>query len=265
MAKRASRRPLYDLIASGQPRGLEERRRHVPPSADDAPREGGWRPLGRIVRMPSGYIFLACGGVLLLLVLAYVLGYARAEQKHDDAVDEQIRDSVARLELRTDPPEDPLSGGEGRSSRPTGDTNPPVRDPGRTGLNSPDNSETGPTTPNNGGQYDDQADRTRMEADWGPIESDPRIQGRQYRVVATTRREGALRLAEFLRSQGLEAYAIGNDNPLLRVIVLPGFQNPRSTDPAVVRLMQSIERAGEIWKSRHPGESDLKDSYWSLF
>jgi hypothetical protein len=217
-----------------------------------------------VVRIPSGYIFLACAGVLLAVVIAYAFGYATAQRQHQQAIDEEIRDSVARLGLGTDAPEDPLATGERQFT--------PVSPGGATeDQTQPDprnNGEISPISPADGAAPTPTIDRPAADnprEDWGPIESDPRIQGHQYRVVATTRREGALRLAEFLRGRGLEAYVIGDDNPLLRVIVLPGFRDPRSSDPAVVRLIESIERAGEAWKALHSGESDLKDSYWSLY
>jgi hypothetical protein len=97
---------------------------------------------------------------------------------------------------------------------------------------------------------------------WGPIESDPRQADLHYFVLAETRPEGAVRLAEFCRERGLEAYVIRRNNSRFRrVIALPGLESRSTESPAYRGLSQEVLRVGLEWKSRYPGESDLSDSY----
>ena len=102
---------------------------------------------------------------------------------------------------------------------------------------------------------------------WGAIDSDPRQAGFYYFcLVTTTDRPAALRLAEFCRDSGLEAYVIARHNRRnVRVIVLPGFQTQHATDPAVVTIRARILDVGRKWKSLHSGHRDLRDSYLELY
>ncbi len=90
---------------------------------------------------------------------------------------------------------------------------------------------------------------------------DPRERGLYYFVLAETRPDGALRLAEYCRGEGLEAWVIPRDNGgLARVIVLPGLETASRSHPAARELDDRIGRIGRQWKSVG-GHSSLEDRY----
>jgi hypothetical protein len=233
MAKRPFRTPLYELITS----------RRDPGEAPDKPPPQGplWVTAGRTIRLPVGYVLLAGAATLLLLVGAYMFGHWRGAEAQRAAFDRTLLEAGS-MPIARDPMQQ--GGDPATIDDATGELAPP--------------EGTGDSSEGEGGVPGEAA------AAWGPVESDPRRAGRLYLVLAETRREGALRLAEYCRTNGLEAYVVGGDNgPRRRVILLPGFAT--RSDPELRSLMERVDQVGRAWKAEHRGESDLSDKYPHLY
>ena len=102
-------------------------------------------------------------------------------------------------------------------------------------------------------------------AGWGPIESDPRVSGKNYFTLIQTTKDGALQLASFCRQKGLEAYVIsGNNTRLYLVIALPGSVD--RNDAVAIKTRSKILAIGQDWTNTNAGRgSDLQDSYQMLY
>jgi hypothetical protein len=246
MAKRFPRTPLYEVLARHRERASRPAEGAAPPRDERASEHPS---TARTIRVPLGYVFLAAAGVIILIAVAYMIGHERGEQVARAVFEQEILDATRMAN----------SGSV-------------VRDPLAEGSEPMEGDEA--TVPGGGEPAESPAaDEVAAPADgargWGPINSDPRQPGLNYRVLATTRPDGARRLAAYCRENGLEAYVVGDDNSRLRqVIVLPGFERlptPSNPNPLAERLVRTVERIGERWKAEHRGESDLKDAYWDLY
>lgn len=297
MSRRPGRMPLYEAMQTGAARGMRR-------LSGDAPREAAAEPgsgFSGVMRVPAGIVMIAAGGVLLLLIAVYVIGYTRAESRIQDDSDETLL-AEARNLWDPDAPvpagigvgidEVDQPGGGTATRRPgageNGDGDPVAGDGGSAGAASGRDARdpadaladrgTGggaPPNPDGAGRAAEASENDDAEgaealfgnrSDWGRIQSDPRRAGFYYWIVAETTRTGAVRLCEFLRSRGLEAYAVPGNNAFLRVAVLPGQRqrrDPRNPDPDADRLEEAIERAGRAWRQAG-GTSDLGDKYQSL-
>jgi hypothetical protein len=90
----------------------------------------------------------------------------------------------------------------------------------------------------------------------GPIESNPRKPGENYFVLVQTSRTNAIRVAEFCRKNGLEAYVDRVNNADFRVFVLPGYTAEEMASPAVAELERRIEAVKKAW-NESVGRNDL--------
>jgi len=186
-------------------------------------------------------------GIVVLAVAAYAVGYWRAQQVQRSAFDQQVRENTAlEGERMRDPAVAP----------PLGSPAPIIPRPASSGAEG-----TGTGGGRTGPPPTEKSEAPRM----GPIESDPREIGLHYITVATPPRDGAIKLAEFCRTEGLEAYVVaGHNAQSRRVILLPGFRSNVRTDPEIRSVLVELERVGRLWKSTHRGQSDLSDNYLSL-
>ena len=248
MSKRGPGPTLYDLI------------QNTPRSGSDEDGRGGRAPAPVSTGPPSpeGASFLQPGrqitvpvGVVLVVIAVFIGGvigaYALGHLKGDEAARAEFE--TARAEesnkLLNERAVDPLG------QRPMG--NAPVQDL--------DGGSGGVPDAGSGAGSDAETGRSEPSS-WGRIDAPALQVGLTYFVVAETRSEGARRLAEFLRSEGLEAYVILGNNARSRdrVVVFPGMEDPRAS---TVRadLERAIQMAGQKWKAANRGESDLSDFY----
>lgn len=262
MAKRSGQPALYEMMRGRGPLtvGPDAPRERTPPIAepedeievmrDDASpspaldRLVGLLKPGRTVRLPVGYLLLACGGLLLILIVAYVIGVTagkslqRAEfhAKFGEGFDLSPRPPAVNDPLTLQP----LDATDGAANNPEGG----VLSGGGARAASPDS-----------------ASGARSPADWGPVvpSADPRRKGWNYFIAAETTPAGAKRLAEFCRSHGLETYAVPYKNAS-RVIVFPGFQGPRDA-PAVKALEERMHQVGDLYKAANRHETNMRDAY----
>lgn len=261
MSKRSGQPALYEMMRS---RGLastaqagtrerssdsdvEERDEAIEIMRDEAPESSpiverlmGLLSPGRTVRMPIGYMLLACAGILLLLVGVYIIGVNAGKAIQRDRL-------AANFDI---------------SPRPSGVNDPLTLEPRTSG--SPGNPSNGGVLGGGGGgaaPKDNVAASGRPQSQWGPVvpTSDPRQKGWNYFIAAETTATGAKRLAEFCRVNGLETYVVAGKNGS-RVIVFPGFQGPRSA-PEVMALEDRIHQVGDKYKAANRYETNMHDAY----
>ncbi len=245
--KRTSAPALYELIRAPQeePKPPPSRRPPRPPDPPARPSSSravlAWLGSGRSLRVPVGYMLLAGGAVLGLLVAVYALGYARAERV---GIARGSWEALSPSEETRRPGPEVKPSGESRTR-----AEPTAPPPGRQGaLASPE------------------PHRQSAPAAAQPVFSDPRKPGLMYFVIAYTNVAGCERLARFCRQEGLEAYVVGEDSDKLRnVIVLPGFDPSARSGREGKDLEARIHEVGRRWKNVERGASDLSDAYPVLF
>ncbi len=92
--------------------------------------------------------------------------------------------------------------------------------------------------------------------------ADPRFPGLNYFVLAQVEPERAPKMVQFLREEGLEAYAQKWDNGrFLQVFVLPGFAGGDLKSAEAEMLKKGILAAGRRWKSLASGNEDFRSHY----
>lgn len=244
MARKPRRPALYELIH--QKLGLvvssPSRRTDV---YDGPPAESSesWLSPGRSVRIPVGFLFLAGAGVIAVGIISFMIGHRAGGR----AMEAQYADRFGGMPMMT-PVRDPLTEGADQEE-PGGYADGDLRST----VERAEEAATVPVT-------EPPAPVVIDQRQWGPVESDPRQEDLHYFILATTRTEGARRLAEFCRVNGLEAYVVPSNNSRLRcVTVLPGFET--KSGPQVRRMREQIHRIGAMWKARYPVESDLRDAF----
>jgi hypothetical protein len=196
------------MVAKGSQPALYEKMRNrpavlaPPPAIVDVgppltPRDlttGGWLKPGRVIRLPVGYVLVAGTLTLVLLVSAYTIGYRSGQRLERHRYEQAVGSSVAGVADQDLTTLDPLAASPSASGR---------------GLLSSSTPANSPSTV-----------KPTPRANWGDIESDPRKKGFYYYVLATTKPDGARRLANFCRNNGLETYVVPCDNkPSFRWVV----------------------------------------------
>jgi hypothetical protein len=203
---------LYELMRGRRPEtGPAE-----PPPPETA--DWGWLKPGRTVRLPIGYLLLAAAVVLVAVVAAFTVGYGRGQARTRSELEQQW-----------------LATNQQTLAVPPAETLPAP--PSRTPVVLPAPADATETT------------AARQTPEWGPIHSDPREAGKNYFVLIHTRRESAMRLAQFCRDHGVEAYVIRAKNVSLhKVVALPGYGKGERTADFVRALERQIEEVARKWK-----------------
>jgi hypothetical protein len=247
MARRSGQPALYEMMRS--PRGAggptsDPAPMHMPPPSADVGEEPGSSPVlmslarlltpGQTIRMPVGYLMLAIAMGIVLLLAAYLIGNSRGKAVAEQNFAQKLSSTPTRSGAVNDPlsqPADLTAGSALLSSA------------------QPDDSAASSERPGGG---------VRPAAQWGPIEpkTDPRVKGWKYYVLAQTSPQGAVRLAEFCRANGLETYVVRGKNGLHWVVAFPGFQGS-SAAPEPAALLERIEAIGVKYKAHTKGRTNL--------
>lgn len=252
MSKKTAQPALYEKMRNRpDPVAPVKVDREPPPASDDRPGFGQFLNPGQAIRLPVGYLFLGMGILIALISVAYIAGSSRGK-----ALEEQRRlQSEAPLEAINDPLMQGLEA-------------PPATTTGK-GMLGSGNSPRGANQPSGSGGAKP-AVSGLTPGPMGPIapapDKDPRKKGLNYFILATTSKEGAVQLAEFCRSNGLETYVISRKNDRksdagCRVVAFPGFDGKSRSSPEVKALEQRIHAIGDKWKSTQRGRTDLHDAY----
>lgn len=95
--------------------------------------------------------------------------------------------------------------------------------------------------------------------------ADPRQPGLNYFILATVADPSARAIADYCRSQGLDARVVKMDNGRFsEVIVLPGFPASERSGPLVKELEARIRKVGVRYKAAGRGNPDFGDMYHKL-
>jgi len=268
MSKRGPGPTLYDLIKGNDPspgRGFGRRPTVRTPVPEPEPRPEDPVPSptiapGRTVTLPSGYLFIIGAIVVAAAAGGWMLGYQRGVRHERTAAAERFIDAQGSGESLPD--SDPLDAAAADRTMPTDRTDGPrvVEPPagrGRRGeAATPSSSSPSAGQPSRAGT---------APAGWPPIDQPPRIAGHRYFVLATTRPDGARRLATFCRSEGLETYVVPvQGGRFAKVIAFPGLEDGSSDNPARRRLEATIRQVGQKWKNDHRGATDFSDAYTEI-
>lgn len=208
---------------------------------------------GRAIRLPIGYVWFIIGGTVLLLVLAYALGFSAGGARTQA---ERAADLERRL-AEAAPIEDPLRRGEKGESVGAGDPG------GRQAAPAPNPAESGAGGKGTVAGKGAKANPTVTSTNAG----DPRKPEWFYLVVAHPRVEQAPQLVEFLKASGLDACVVRDHNGVARkVIVLPGFASKSErSSPAFAQLWDRLQAVGLKWKGKAKGNSGFGDAYLELY
>jgi hypothetical protein len=174
--------------------------------------------------------------MLILLFFTYMFSYKRGYRAAETEINQLLLENSNALAqatlvepLKAVPPGGATPGGQADRSNPSGGVTP--RDP----------------------------------SGWRPLISDPRVKGLNYFVLVEGSETGAVQLAEFCRTNGLESYVVsGKNDRLRRVIAFPGFPSSARSSGEVKALEAKIHQIGDQWKKLKRG-TDLRDSYPSLY
>jgi len=173
----------------------------------------------KVIRIPLGYLLLGVAAILVIALAAYLVGHSKGRTNEGG-------DAPA------------LVGNAEQQGGNVGELAPPILQSGGNAAGTPATGGSGPP-------------RTA-----GPIESNPRRIGENYFVLVQTSRTNAIRVAEFCRKKGLEAYVDRVNNADCRVFVLPGYAAEAASSPTVAELERRIEEVKRAW-NESVGRNDL--------
>jgi hypothetical protein len=202
----------------------------------------------RTVRIPIGYVIVAGGLALALAVVAYLIGYSRAE-----ANAESERRRVLQTELDM---VDPLNAPSGTLANPQTTQNAP------TGGAAPTQTTTRPPQANQPGAT--QTPPTGAQRQAGALERDPRVPGLNYWVIARLGPDEARRAAAYLQASGVDVAVVETNSDKFReVIASTGFEGLSS--PEAARLKSRILELGRLYRVQEKGPTDFSDMYARKF
>ena len=197
--------------------------------------------LNQSIRLPLGYIFVACAAVILLLVIAYSVGYARGNNASkaekagflNNSNSTESTESTTSNNTTTSPPMD----NQAASTTSHNNANPDLSK-GNRNLSNPT-----PTT-----------DRT----------TDTRRKGLNYIFVERFSPEEADQVADYLAGQGIDAMVLPANNRLRQVVLRQGFEGWSSNRQGQA-LLAKIKALGREWKSQHGGTKNFDQAYGNKF
>ena len=236
---------LYEVMsrsAAASGRSTPSRQPHVT-SESERPAASRLISPGRVVRLPVGFMWMGIGGIILLIALAFAMGYSRGNttaaseaRKIAEGLDERLREG-SRVR-------DPLVVEQEQSPIPARviDEAPkiPIKAPRRAVQS-----------------------RASEAGDYSPDE-DVRKVGMAYFFAETPLKGRAREIVQFIRDNGLDAIQISAEDERFRqIIVLPGFE-----PSDVNRKRQLRKQIIDIGEKFHklPGNNDhFNDTFHATF
>lgn len=213
------------------------------PSTGGGPDLGGLLRGGRTVRLPVGYILVGATLAMLFIVIAYSIGYSNGRERQRLVHQQELESLNENSRIANE-----LTGTNGGTTPPNNrNASPPNRTGGTpTGGNQAGSGTSGTNQPRGGDQSAGTgANRINPGQTAGPIESDPRETGLNYFYLVTTSHENAVRVAQFCRQHGVEAYVVRANN-LSRVVAVPGYRP--EDDATRQRVEADIRRVKDLWR-----------------
>lgn len=216
------------------------------PSTGGGPDLGGLLRGGRTVRLPVGYLLVGATLAMLFIVIAYSVGYSNGRERERLASQQQAESLNENSRIANELTNSGSGTDAASNRRPTppdrtGGTSTPgnTGGAGNTGTNQPRIGDSSSGT--NSGRPTDTGGSAR------PIETDPRQEGLNYFYLVTTSHENAVRVAQFCRQHGVEAYVVRANN-LSRVVAVPGFRP--EDDATRQRVEADIRRVKDLWRQQ---------------
>lgn len=231
--------------AEPKPRKVKPERAPRVPSRDESV-DGEGFSLPPSVKIPTGYLFVAAAVVTALVMGGYFFGFARGSaservtrgQEMARDLDSQVNDPLVR----------------------TAPLNPQLLEapPGERGGSIAASNE--PSISDDGG-----ASLTDAIVAIAP-ETDPRVPGMNYYIIARDLPDEAVRAATYLRQQGITASALSTGRADRKLVVaMEAFASGQTSGQAARDLKARIQEAGRLWKRDHRGTTDFSDCYLARY
>ena len=198
--------------------------------------------LNRTVRLPLGYLFVAAMAMIVLLVIAYSVGFARGKNN-----------SPAQKTGFVTIPD--TSQGNNSTSANKADTGSIKSDQSMDHKAETPVSTDESRINNNHTAGVPTLDRTQ----------DTRQRGLNYIIVERFSTDEANRVADYLSGQGIDAMVLPTNNRHLRqVVVRQGFAGWSSNREGLA-LLSRIKQLGREWKARHGGTKNFDQAYGNKY
>lgn len=255
MSRRRDTPALYELIAGERRGSLGAHgplpgRDPSPVSASPPPDISPAHSLGdvggpqRSVRMPMGFVAVAVGVGVVLIVLAYAVGHSIGAKR---TLEETQRRPTPDRDYASDP-QSPLQD-PGRESDSLSDQRPlrnESENPSPAGLGGESNRQSPAADPPKPGRNED-----------------TRVAGLNYLIIEQFDRTEADKVSDFLIGQGIDVMVLPAKNPgLYQVIARRGIEGPAGDERE--EFERRVVRLGKDWKSKHGGSKNFDQCYFAL-
>ena len=211
-------------------------------------------PRQAIFRSGEGQAIGLIAVAIAAVIIAYFVGVSRGERLGRAALLAEREEESALAEGAR-----PASGGAGQAQTPPSGPSSGGASAGEAARASENQRAEG----GNGFRVGELGAPTPLPPLQGDV--DPRQSGLNYFVLATVAETNARTIAEYCRSQGLDAHVVkGNNSRFFEVIVLPGFPAAERSGPVVKELEARIRRAGVRYKAESRQNPDFGDMYHKL-
>ncbi|MHC4976932.1 MAG: hypothetical protein ACYTF7_10065 [Planctomycetota bacterium] len=221
--------------------------RPAPSPSRDESVDGEGFSLPPSVRIPTGYLFVAAATIVALIMGGYLVGFNRGSANERSARGQEIARDLDSQTVR-----DPLVR--------TAPLNPTLLQA------SPDDggdqiaATTEPSISEDGG-----ASLTEAIVAIAP-DTDPRVPGMNYYIIARDLPDEAVRAATYLRQNGIQASALPTGRPDRKLVVaMEAFASGQTSSQVARDLKASIQEAGRLWKRDHRGTTDFSDCYLARY
>lgn len=200
---------------------------------------------GRTIRLPMGYVFLAAAGMIVMLVIAYSVGFSRggAESRAKKADLASFGPPVSTTKSPANGNENSVANQDSLRANNSG-----------LGVNQPRNEAEIPRQPaTSQPQQRPVAGAARDE--------DTRESGLNYIIVEQFDPEEADAVAEFLLARGIDVMVLPTNNRNLRMVVVREGYRGWSSNQAGQAMLRKIRDLGRIWASNGQGSKNFSKAY----
>lgn len=216
---------------------------------------------GRVLRVPVGFVIVYLGATIVLLIVAYSVGYSRGKNYtlNEEATAKMGQFNQNQINTAGSPGNDNMVNNSGYSPQNTGSN---TADNNNRQSNSSNNNKTEPRVINSNNPITAENNSNNTTTN---LYKDTRVKGLNYIIIEQFSSEEAVRVAEFLKKNNINVMLLKtNDRELLQVVAKQGIPGSRySTDG--VRLKQQIQLLGKDWKNQYGGTKNFDQAYGQLF
>jgi len=208
----------------------------------------------RILRIPTGFVVVYLGATVVLLIVAYSIGYGIGKNKGHDEMMPGFTQTPTNDPARTNP---------------TNSDNQPIR-PNTTTRN--DTSNTNPSNetseaglfPPAGGSNPPTAEAQNQPTEPYRLDQDSRRIGLNYIRIEQFPPTEAIHVAEFLAANGIDVMVLPTNDGSLREVITRNGISRDSYSTEGTALIRRLRQLGRIWESQHNGSKDFDSLYGDL-